>query len=495
MISDAKSVFPVVVFDAADSWDSLVPLAARHLDSRGIERLRPVLDGKCQCVVIEREYIDRDYRDTFSHFHSKRFSTPDSRCVRLHFFSAPVTPDAISMGEQAAVESYLGYSVIRPTKPNCIGRTLLQHTLRLDASAHLNKCEENVHLFGTRLTVDGFPFISQDADATVCAQSALWMLMRYYSNRYPTYSEILPFQITNLAMRHEVGSRVYPSSGLYSWQLAEALRLQRFSPVVYSRKAFPKNFEHLLYTYIESGLPLLITLPRHAVVGFGHVSDYTVPVPVGPGGATIAAPAFCYSSRFNQGFVVNDDNKFPYQMLRRGGLVQPLDSAHSWANIQEFIVPLPEKVFLTAEGVQTAMERILRDPVLGIPSSPALAGKNLLLRLYLTSARSFKRSLRTRNMGNPVVEKIYRTLPIPHFIWICEIADYHEYVNDRKVLGEVIWDATRNAYEPDGWIARHFPESLAIDVGSALNGPQKFKTVSLAANNSYFLFNSNLHSL
>jgi hypothetical protein len=102
----------------------------------------------------------------------------------------------------------LGYSVIRPTKPNCVGRTLLAHSLRLSREAHLSMCTEIVNLFWARLNVAGFPFISQDADATVCAQSALWMLMRYYSNRYPTYSEILPFQITNLAIRHAVGSRL-----------------------------------------------------------------------------------------------------------------------------------------------------------------------------------------------------------------------------------------------------------------------------------------------
>lgn len=489
MITNPNGVFVVIAFDAQHNWGSLLGVVKPELDARGLNRLKRVMDGKCLGVVVERHYIDKDYRDTFSHFHSKRFNTPPARCVRLHFFSHALTEDEIVAGGTACAEAYLGYSVIRPTKPNCIGRTFLSHKLRLHPQAHLSICQEKVHLFGQVLAVEGFPFISQDADATVCAQSALWMLLRYYSNRYPVCSEILPFQITSLANHHAAGTRIYPSAGLYSWQLAEALRLQRFSPVVYSRKQFSGSFDHLLYTYIESGLPLLITLPEHVMVACGHHSDYLRPRPPGAG-------ALVYSSHFNRAFVVCDDNHFPYQMLYDGGPGLACDSNFKWLHIEEFIVPLPEKVFLAAEQVQTAIEAVLNHATTGFQkNSPLLSGKSLLLRLFLTSARSFKQRLHSRGMGDTVVEKVYRHLPMPHFIWVCEIADHEEYARDRRVLGEVIWDATRNAHEPDGWIALHYPEKLLVDVGSALNQPQQLQTFPLSAHKSYSLFLSNLHTL
>lgn len=386
--------------------------------------------------------------------------------------------------------------MIRPTKPNCIGRILLTHSLRIHNHAHLSVCREHVHLIGAKLEVSGFPFISQDADATVCAQSALWMLLRYYSNRYSVYSEILPFQITSLANNHALGTRIYPSAGLYSWQLAEALRLQRFSPVVYSRGQFPDVFDHLLYTYIESGLPLLVTVPGHVVVAHGHASDYSVSAPSCPISVVPGTPdPFLYTSHFNRSFVISDDNRFPYEMLHQGGQLQPNDSRYSWADIQEFIVPLPEKVFLTAEQAQTAIEAVLRNPATGLASSPSLNGRQLVFRLYLTSARSYKITLRTRGMGNAIVETVYRNLPMPHFIWVCELADYTEYASQSRVLGELIWDATRNAHEPDGWIACHLPERLAVDVGSAFNRQQDLRFFPLQASSSYSLFNSNLHTL
>lgn len=487
MIVEPTGVYPVVVFDAVDSWHSLLPLASPHLDVRGLNRLKPVLDGVCKCVVLERDYIDKDYRDTFSNFHSKRFSTPVSRCLRLHFFDDPISEEQIVASPSTAASHYLGYSVIRPTKPNCVGRTMLSHRLRTDKTAHLSYCTEGVSLLGSRIEVQGFPFISQDADATVCAESALWMLLRYYSTKYPWYSEILPFQITSLAAHHAVGKRVYPSAGLFSWQLAEALRLQRFSPVIYSRAQYA-DFDHLLYTYIESGLPLLITVPSHVVVGYGHRSDYKKERPPGQ--------EFVYTSHFNEAYIVNDDNCFPYQTLGSNGAKGPTDSKYNWGAVEEFIVPLPERVFLPAEQVRIAAEIILKHKTVGIAArSPILAGKELVYRLFLTSSKSFKRSLRSRGMGDPAVEQIYRRLPMPHFIWVCEIAEYADYANDRKILGEILWDATRNAHEPDGWIALHYPEELLVDVGAAFNRRQELQTLPLAGKISYSLFVSNLHSL
>jgi hypothetical protein len=492
MITNQQSIFPIVTFDAADSWDSLLTLVKPELDAKGLKRLKQVLEGKCQCVVVERHYIDKDYRDTFSNFHSKRFNTPSSRCVRLHFFSAPITEQAVAFGDAAAKKAYLGYSVIRPTKPNCVGRTLLSHVLRVNPSAHLSACDEEVHLMGAPLDVQGFPFISQDSDATVCAEAALWMILRYYSNRYPWYSETLPFEITSLTADHAYGMRVCPSGGRNSWQLAEGLRLKRFSPVIYSReeidKRFPGQFDHLLYTYVESGLPLLATVPGHVIVVCGHTSDYTV---AHPGSAT----QFVYSSHFNRAYVVHDDNEFPYQMLNMDGKKEERDSKFDWKQIEEFIVPLPEKVFLPAEEVKNAIEKVLKDPGVGLAQSAALKDKQILLRLFLTSARSFKRRLHDRGMGNDLVEQAYRQMPMPHFVWICEIADYVEYSSSRKVLGEIIWDATRNAHEPDGWIALHLPERLIMDHGSALNKNQDFRPYDLLMHNSYSLFQSNLHTL
>lgn len=173
MIHEEKSLLPIVQFDATDGWDQIRTLCPGYLDLPGQQRLESALKAKTQSVAIEFHYIDKDYRDTFSNFHSKRFSTPVSRCIRLHFFDRAVTHDELKNSE-AVQPYYLGYSVIRPTRPNCIGRTLIDLKNYDGLGAYVCSCREKVSLQGTELMAEGFPFISQDGDATVCAQSQLF---------------------------------------------------------------------------------------------------------------------------------------------------------------------------------------------------------------------------------------------------------------------------------------------------------------------------------
>jgi hypothetical protein len=486
MIEGENTILPVLTFDAGTDWNTLAELAETHLDRRGLTRLVSALEDRVKTIAIERHYVDKDYRDTFSNFHSKRFSTPDSRCLRLHFFSEPVTREQL---KDAKVNScYQGYSVIRPTKPNCIGRTLLHPASAGPASACAALCKERVSILGTELEIVGFPFISQDADVTVCAQSAVWMLLRYFSNRYALYAETYPFQVGNLTKDYSLG-RVHPTSGLYVWQMSEALRRVGLAPIIYTRHSFPKEFDHLLYTYIESGIPVLAGLPEHVVVAFGHRSDYST---------TVASKPIIYTSEYNNAFVINDDNGVPYQLLHKNKTSAPSGShtsKYDFSKIEDFIVPLPEKVFLAAEGFQTVVEALLTGSEFGISAlSPTLQSAPLVLRMFLTTGKSFKKKLAVRGMGHGNVAEVYRNLPLPHFIWVCEISDPGVFVK-HEIKGEIIWDATRNAHEPNGWIALHYPEILVVDAGSAFNGPQELKKLPLQNSKDYPVYRNNLQDI
>jgi hypothetical protein len=495
MIDGADSILPIVTFDAQTDWLALYRVAQPHLEKAGLGKLIAALSMSVKCIAVEREYIDKDYRDTFSNFHSKRFSTPSSRCLRLHCFDRQVT--RANLRESCLEEEkrkdlnghYLGYSIIRPTKPNCIGRTLLTPASRGPASAFASLCAERVSILGTELEVNGFPFISQDSDVTVCAESAVWMILRYFSNRYHLYPETYPFQVVNLTTDYSLG-RIVPSSGLYVWQMAEALRRIGRPPLIYSRKNFKDDFDHLLYTYIESGIPVLACLKEHVVVVFGHRSDFGVNP---PGTGTI------FTSAYNDALVINDDNHVPYQLLHKTGAMSAPGaqvSKYKFEDIIDFVAPLPEKVFLPAESFQTVVTAILeKSSDFGFKAlSPSLQTGRLLLRLFLTTGKSFKKHLGSRKMGNSLVEEAYRNLPLPHFLWVCEISNTDVY-SRHEVYGEVLWDATRNAHEPNGWIALHYPEVLIVDMGSALNKEQNLFKFRLQHSTPYLLYKNNLQPI
>jgi len=486
MIDGEKTLLPLVHFDADHSWNDLWNLCVPFIETHGASMLRQRLDGIARSVAVERHYIDRDYRDTFSHFHSKRFNTPDSRTLRLHFFDRRVSRAEL-LDPTAAQAAYCGYAVVRPTRPSSLGRTMISpHKIPELRGAMVRTCSEGVTLQGTLLHVDGFPFISQDTDATVCAQSALWMLFRYFSTHYAHYREIRPFEITQLTKDYSIG-RLFPTHGLTDWQMGEACRQLGFSPLIYTRTGFPASFDHLLYTYIESGVPVLAATRDHVFVVLGHRSDFSRVPPSDPR----VPSSFCCT-----GYVINDDNRMPYQDLPlvSGVGSVPQVSVHGLDRLESFIAPLPEKVFLAAEHQQKVVERLLSDPVFGLgKNSPILASAQIVTRTFLTSGRSYKRKLSDRGMGHTKVAEFYRALPMPRFIWVTELSIAGNF--PAETMGEVIWDATRNEHEVDGWIAVHYPEFLALDVGSALNTLPQFKDFVLDSPASYEPYKSNLECL
>jgi hypothetical protein len=193
--------------------------------------------------------------------------------------------------------------------------------------------------------------------------------------------------------------------------------------------------------------------------------------------------------------VVNDDNRIPYQLLRDKKQGTGDESRFEFNDIESFVAPLAEKIFLPAESFQKVVTTILGRGDVGYKAlSATLSAAPLVLRLLLTTARSFKRRLAERGMGNTLVEGMYRNLPLPHFFWVCEISHMGDYLK-HQIHGEILWDATRNASEPDGWIALHYPEVLVVDVGSALNQSQKLQKYPLQNSRDYPLYRSNLQDI
>ena len=488
MVDKQSLFFTIISFDKNHDWDELLEHTNNFLTLEACNQLEQLLGKVAKSVIIENEYIDKDFRDTFSHFHSRRFVTVSSRCFRLHFFASKIERDDIGNSETLQ-KSYLGYSILRPTRPNCIGRTFLNPECRKPLG-HILTCKETVLLRTVELSVEGFPFISQDGDATVCAESVMWMMIRYFSNKYNLYRERYPFEITKLTENHAVGSRVYPSAGLSVWQISESLRHAGFSTLLYgdeSPEGDPQRlkFYHQISSYIESGIPLTIAVPRHVVIAMGHT--HKLPQKL--------TKRFTFSSQFYESIIIHDDNVPAYQELQvtKTAPSSWATSNYSFEDIDAFVVPLAEKIFLRVEDFEEVVMTLLDSDEFGIDNNSAsLKGEKLILRVFLTTGKSFKKKIPERNnMGHKAVEHLYSEMPLPHFIWVCEISTLDDY-KQQEILGEIIWDATRNAHEPHGFIAIHYPEILYFDSGALFNQPQEFDKIELKDSTPYLLYTSNL---
>lgn len=467
MIRDENNVISFVEFDKTDNWESVFRICPGYLTEYAKERIRGI---NVKCVLIETQYIDKDYRNTYSKFHSKKFVTPKERCIRLHLFSNLIdfeNPDSLIWQEH-----YSGYIILRPTLPNSIGRTLLSPELFINEKCYLCLCTENVMVNGIDMEIEGFPFISQDTDATVCAQSSLWMLLRFFSNRYRWYKEIYPFDLTCLVKAHPQG-RSFPGAGLTMVQMADALRDLSIAPLLYCKNQYGKDFFKYVYNYIESGFPLLLGLPEHVVVGIGHISDLTLT------GSTS-------SYDFFQGIVINDDNGLPYAKITANKMDNPFNLTID--QIDSFLVSLPEKVLLSAEQFEELVQELI----------PLFKKKGIVIpgfkRIFLTTGRSFKKKALKRYRDIPEVQKFYLKIPLPHFIWVCELSEPELYSKHLKCVGEIIWDATSNVFDSQFGLVIHLPEILIFNQGAAINSEADYCQIPVG-NIPYSIYNNNLKEI
>ena len=488
-IVNDNTLFPILQLDAAADWEELPALTRQYITSRAVKSLQAFLTPSIKSIIIELDYIDKDYRDTYSGFYAKKFAQYPNRAVRLHLFTTRLGSDDLFLLSKHSSE-YAGYVVVRPTRVNCIGRTIIDPKKVLGLQGHLCLADFKVHLLGTELSVCGFPYISQDTDVTVCAHAASWMVFRYFSEKYPTYAEAHPFEITQMTADESHG-RLIPSKGLTIHQLSEMFSHFGFYPEIYFRNKMPDPgiFDRVLYYYIESGIPVVAGLfgKGHAISLFGHVSDYSITLPTAEPGR---------SAGYVQGWIANDDNHMPYQTVRKDDL-PPDKFVHSpsykMSDIDAFVVPLYEKIYLSAEHIEKLARAILDHDQYGMGAlSPGIAPEDLVVRIFLTSSKSFKCFRRNHPIPNQL-DQLYLQLPMPKFVWICELSTKLLYPS-RKILGEIIWDATANHNDPYAFLAIHYPKAIILnDRDSMADDPSRFlMNDSLSNTDAYDIYRHNL---
>lgn len=447
--------------DAA--WDE-VRLKCGFLSEWGVEMLREGLNGFVQTIILEPYYTCKDHRNLHSNFYSKKFVEVSSNCRRLHFLSrAGVQVNDLLADPKALQADYLGFSVIRPVRERCLGRTVIDPAKvgkGLKDDYFVLRTPFRVNINGAALEVRGYPFTSQDADATVCAHSALWGACRFLSEKYPHYRELYPFDL--IRMTETTKGRVVPYRGMTYTDYCKILTdfgtfpvcrmLQKITStgVAFDPDVFREVFKDL-YTYVESGFPVLasVRLPQ----GVGHVVTlvgHTIDRGKDPGVAT----GFVDSSHFLKQFVVMDDNRSPYQRLgyeadkeSYGVFYEKNGRRLGIQDITTLTCPLPEKVFLPAES---AREKAVECCNL-IASSLKLTGKEpFVTRLFLTTSVSFKRRKLAQSMskkyGPDRAATFVLDVHLPHFIWVMEVSPLESYKKE-MCTAEIVLDATAGVAE------------------------------------------------
>jgi hypothetical protein len=231
-------------------------------------------------VLIERGYIDKDYRSTYYQFYAKKGQHYDPNSVRLHLFDGTVSFDTAALklncpeGPDRLADHYFGYIVLRPTGIATIGRSVVSPDVRTGASRYIITADHKVHLLGYRLSIQGFPSMDQHVDISVCAHVACWSILRHYSERYSVYREFLTFDITMMAQEFNPGGLI-PSKGLQVSHAERVFQEAGTFPVHVARSVATTPdlaFYRQLLAYVDSGFPLFAAMHQrgHAIAIVGY---------------------------------------------------------------------------------------------------------------------------------------------------------------------------------------------------------------------------------
>lgn len=242
-------------------------------------------------LIVEDHYIDRHFMEEVSLYYSKSLVPRRNWTTRIHVFSDVVDEARLDAAIRSAAtgdidsattelqRSYCGYVVVRPLPSVPIGRTVLKH-LEDKPERKFPTCQPYpVHFLGFQLTVHGLAFQQQDRAVAACATTAIWSALQRVSRREGARPPT-SWEITEAAVRHYLPlGRPFPSSGLTMEQMCETLRAHGFAPDLFRAASSPYQFLLLLYVYLRSGIPVILTFngpdsdEGHAVTVVGYAES------------------------------------------------------------------------------------------------------------------------------------------------------------------------------------------------------------------------------
>lgn len=466
-------------------------------------RLCELLKKQCASVVKEVDYIDADFKSSFSRFYYSSYRDIAKRCTRLHFFSSPLsTDDLYDFYPLTDSDPYLGFVVLRPLPAHKLGRAILTEKL-LDAAplmpeaAHERKfltCRAKyaVNLAGNTISFWGSPWMQQDTMVSACASVSLWCANYHMSARFaPEFRFFTTPKITDLASQYSLATgRAMPSEGLTVEQMTTGLKAMGFEPIL----RFPKTGQEamqLCYQYVESSIPVILiisyaqSLVGHAVTLVGHTMDLAKPRNT-PDTVEWSPLSFLRSSAFVPRFVVQDDTGGPFRFLElldwpdaitrnliskaeedtlrsRYRCVVALDDGTEYKRVgflRSALVPLPPRVTLGGRAAERGAVTLLRQ---WFKDHPDLPYTSLVLRTLLQPSNSLKSWWHPRNGIPADLGLELRCHAMSKWVWFTELCSLERLQSDAApVLGQIIQDSAGNGATPS------FFDILAFSVPGAL---------------------------
>lgn len=439
-------------------------------------------------ILVETEYVDKVYRDSYYTLYSTKLRGYHRNCVRISFFtpefneSTPLTVENIDSIKHA----YSGFLVVRPLAECCIGRNVISPSAKKSTYPDMAICKAQIAstCMGIKMQATGFPHSSQDGEMMSCAETTVWAILEYFGNKYSDYHPIMPSDIL-AALKPFAYERQLPSGGLSFEQISIALKSQGFGCKVYEQSN--PMFQELFTCYIESGIPLAVCIQTaefgHAVVCIGR-NQTDRRIIESKGTYPVLGKGYYYVwNKSIDNFIFNDDNLPCYQPTTFQKPTAYYGSTE-WdsGEITHFIVPLHPKVYLDAELAINASNYFVIHKL--------KAPSHSVIRTFLASNRTYREYIMKNKDMDETAKQIYLQIDMPKFVWVTEIADKTSFYAN-KVNGLVLLDATGSNIDNEGYSSLLFYQINGT--GTFFNKEIRwFENIPISLPTHFEAFNENL---
>ncbi|QTE21130.1 hypothetical protein [Polaribacter cellanae] len=457
--------------------------------------------------LIEYPYVDKVYRDSYYNYYASKHYSYKRDCIRVSLFYGKITGEMFlnPTSHHLLRKHYKGYFIIRPLKNAIFGRSHLNIEL-FKTTSQICSFESRSMILGVKFKTFGFPHSSQNQETITCAETTIWGLMEYFGSKYPDYTPSLPSEIMS-SLKPIIFERQLPSIGLTTEEISYSLKDFGFGTRIYSTEGFDGDMFDNIHYYIESGIPIVLTLEAdekdedenikniqgHAVIAIGKNYEDKTPL------NKIESKTFSINGRdyfnyidfanINQKIIIQDDNLFPYREVSLDNIGEHYDDEDLSSNYQvdAIVVPLYPKIYLEATLAKKMSLSILADPIYGYKFE-----NGFVFRFFLTSSRSFKSHLSSLTRLDKDLKYDILGTKMPKFIWCSEIYQDYENCNEIKIDekrnkiadGLIIIDATEaNKESSDALIFAGYPNRCISLIEN------KFVTLGLSL--SYYTYYNN----
>ena len=202
-------------------------------------------------AVVEYDYVDKYYRDSYYEYYSFRYFDYPRDCMRVCLFESDLQKELkdkllIEMKTDILQKYFIGSMVLKPIPERCLGHTLIDPKYILyESQTYYRISKFRINLAGHKLYICAFPFTMQDLATTRCAEVTLTNLMEYYNNEYSDYSRIYPSDILDIS-RNIGYQRALPSQGLPYTIMSKILIHAGFEPRCINISSYNTNNGEML---------------------------------------------------------------------------------------------------------------------------------------------------------------------------------------------------------------------------------------------------------